>query len=230
MNDLNLAAIDSDGAIREAADEAVSRSALLRRTAALGGGLVGSAALLGLLAPRASAASLSKRDLSILNYALTLEYLEASFYTEAEQMGALSGELATFARVVGAHERAHVVALKQVLGRRAVKKPHFDFHGTTESRRKFAATSQVLEDTGVAAYKGQAPRIKSDAILEAALAIHAVEARHASWIRDINGAPPAPAAFDAPKSMSQVLAAVASTHFIVAPRRTSARVAPRVTG
>ena len=113
-------------------------------------------------------------------------------------MGALSGELALFARGRGPHERAHVKALKGVLGRKAVEKPRFNFRGTTEDAAKFAATAQVLEDTGVAAYKGQAPKIKSDAILEAALAIHAVEARHAGWIRDINGAAPAPDAFDEP--------------------------------
>src|SRR4051794_11301973 len=165
---------DTDGAVAEAEDAAVTRSSLMARGVALGGGLLGAGALMGLLAPRASAATLAKGDVAILNYALTLEYLEASFYTEAEQMGALSGELALFAQVVGAHERGHVAALKAVLGRKAVKKPKFDFHGTTESRSKFAATAQKLEDTGVAAYKGQAARIASNAILEAALAIHAV--------------------------------------------------------
>ena len=74
-------------------------------------------------------------------------------------MGALSGELALFARVVGQHERDHVKAFKGVLGRKAVKKPRFNFRGTTEDAAKFAATAQALEDTGVAAYKGQAPKI-----------------------------------------------------------------------
>ena len=124
---------------------------------------------------------------------------------------------------MGAHERAPVKALKQVLGRKAVKKPRFNFRGTTEDAGRFAATAQVLEDTGVAAYKGRAPKLKSNALLEAALAIHAVEARHAGWIRDINGAPPAPAAFDEPKTKGQVLAAVAKTKFIVPPRRQMSR-------
>ncbi len=73
----------------------------------------------------------------------------------------------------------------------------------------------ALEDTGVAAYKGQAALIKSDAVLQAALAIHAVEARHAAWIRYVNGTPPAPGAFDAPASMKAVLKAVGKTKFIV---------------
>ena len=83
-------------------------------------------------------------------------------------------------RVVGAHERAHVKGLKAVLGSKAVRSPRFNFRGTTEAAGDFAATAQVLEDTGVAAYKGQAPRIQANAILEAALAIHTVEARHAA--------------------------------------------------
>jgi hypothetical protein len=66
--------------------------------------------------------------------------------------------------VVGQHEATHVAALKQVLGSKAVKKPKFNFRGTTESAGPFKATAQVLEDTGVSAYKGQAPLIKSDAV------------------------------------------------------------------
>jgi hypothetical protein len=191
--------------------DGTTRGQFLARAGLAGGGAL--AASFG-LDPALAAAATSKGDIAILNYALTLEYLEAAFYTEAEAMGALSGELALFAQVVGEHERAHVKALKAVLGRKAVKQPKFNFRGTTEDAAKFAATAQVLEDTGVAAYKGQAGLVKSNAVLVAALSIHAVEARHAGWIRAINGAPPAPAAFDAPLSMKQVLAAVAKTKFI----------------
>lgn len=235
----SLDVLDVDGAIREAAHAASgdTRARFLAKAGLLGGGLIGSSALLGLNPAIAGAAPSRRRDVAILNYALTLEYLEAAFYTEAEDMGALDGELALFARVVGAHERAHVRALKQVLGSSAVKRPRFNFRGTTEDAGDFAATAQVLEDTGVAAYKGQAPRIKQNAILEAALAIHSVEARHAAWIRDVNGEPPAPEAFDEPASMRQVLAAVADTRFIVPARRrrrrrqdTTSRAAPRFTG
>ena len=229
-----LAVLDADGAIRETAAAAAgdTRAGFLAKASVFGGGLVGSSALLGLDPALAGAAS-KAGDIAILNYALTLEYLEAAFYTEAEAMGALSGELALFARIVGQHERDHVKALQGVLGRKAVKKPRFNFRGTTEDAAKFAATAQVLEDTGVAAYKGQAPKIKSDVILAAALAIHAVEARHAGWIRDVNGGAPAPAAFDKPLSKGEVLAAVAKTKFIVSPRRRrsmSRSTSPRFTG
>ena len=228
--ELTLEQVDADGALRETAEAAAgdSRSGFLAKMGLFGGGLLGGGAILGLMAEGASAQSSS--DIAILNFALTLEYLEAAFYTEAEEMGALNGELALFAGVVGAHERAHVKALKTALGRRAVKRPRFNFRGTTESPKAFKATAQVLEDTGVSAYAGQAPRVKADAVLQAALAIHSVEARHASWIRDINGASPAPRAFDKPLSRGQVLAAVAGTRFIVPPRRTSGGSAPRFTG
>ena len=230
---IDLDVLDADGALREtgAAAAGDTRARFLAKAGLLGGGLFGASAL---GAPAIAGAATSSGDIAILNYALTLEYLEAAFYTEAEAMGALSGELALFARVVGAHERAHVKALKAALGRKAVKRPRFNFRGTTEDAAKFAATAQVLEDTGVSAYAGQAPKIKSDAILKAALAIHTIEARHAGWIRDINGEPPAPRAFDRPLTKGQVLAAVAQTRFIVPPRRRRSmgtrQTAPRFAG
>jgi hypothetical protein len=214
MRVFDLETIDADGAIEEAAGEAMTRSDAVRRAVTFGGAFLGGGALLGLLVPGAKAASLSKGDVAILNYALTLEYLEATFYAEAVAGGKLAGELAVFAKVVGEHEAAHVAALEDTLGSKKIKKPNFNFQGTTSDSAKFAATAQVLEDTGVAAYKGQAGRVKSNTILVAALSIHAVEARHAGWIRAINGAAPAPAAFDQPMTMKQVLAAVAKTKFI----------------
>ena len=228
-----LAEVDRDGAIAEAMDKlekfADTRAGFLRKTALAVGGVIGGGAALGALAAPAGAAT--SGDVAILNYALTLEYLEAAFYTEATKMGALSGDILRFANTVGAHERAHVSALKTALGSAAVKTPWFDFQGTTENEAKFRKTAQVLEDTGVMAYAGQAPLIDSNAVLGAALAIHTVEARHASWIRHLNGAPPAPAAFDSAKSMEQVLAAVTATGFITkTPATTSSGGSPAFTG
>ncbi len=228
-----LADVDRDGAIAEAMDTlerfADSRAGFLRKSALAFGGVIGGGAALGALASPAGAATTG--DVAILNYALTLEYLEAAFYTEAARMGALQGDLGTYARVVGAHERAHVTALQKALGSAAVKKPTFDFKGTTESESAFRKTAQVLEDTGVMAYAGQAPLVDSDAVLGAALAIHTVEARHAAWIRNLNGAKPAPVAFDKAKSMQQVLAIVTATGFIsTAPAMTSRGGSPSFTG
>ncbi|MDP9384570.1 MAG: ferritin-like domain-containing protein [Actinomycetota bacterium] len=226
---LTLESVDQDGAIRETFEAAAgeSRADLLRKAFLLGGGLVSGTAVLGLLAESAEARH--RRDVSILNFALTLEYLEAAFYTEARRRGALSGATAEFARVVGAHERAHVAVLKRVLGRSAVRKPKFDFRDTTESQAKFQRTAMSLEDVGVTAYQGQAPRISAKAVLAAAGGILAVEARHAAWIRDIigdgDGPSPAPAAFNPARTKAEVLRVVNATGFIVRrpPRRGSRR-------
>lgn len=214
-----LEELDVDGAIRETAEkvDGDTRAAFLRKAGVGAGAVIGSGAIFGALPAIAGARSrgVSKSDIAILNYALTLEYLEAAFYTEAVASGALKGKVATFAKVVKAHEVAHVAALKGTLGSAAVKKPKFDFKGTTKNQAKFQATAQVLEDTGVAAYLGQVGNIKSKAVLGAAGSILPIEARHAGWIRDINGTVGAPTAFEAGKSMSQILAAVKATGFIV---------------
>ncbi len=210
-----LAELDTDGALRETAESVSDRASFLKWSGAFvgGGALIG-----GLPLALAGAAGTPKSDVKILNYALTLEYLEAAFYNEALSKGALDGSLKVFATTVAAHENAHVAALQKALGSAAVKKPKFDFKGTTGDKAKFAKTSQVLEDTGVSAYEGQATAIKTPAVLMAAGSILPVEARHAAWIRDIIGAgsnpSPAPDAFNPAKSMSDVLAAVKQTGFI----------------
>jgi hypothetical protein len=119
-----------------------------------------------------------------------------------------------FAEVVAGHEAAHVAALRKALGKAAVKSPTFDFGDTVTNQDKFKATAQVLEDTGVAAYAGQGPNIFQKAVIVPALGIHSVEARHAAWIRFINGANPAPAIVDSPKTEKAVLKAVTATGFI----------------
>jgi hypothetical protein len=83
-----------------------------------------------------------------------------------------------------------------------------------QSKGAFAATSTKLEDTGVMAYQGQVPFIRSQTVFKAAISIHPVEARHAAWIRNLTGSAPAPAAFNPALSKSQVLAAVGATGFI----------------
>ena len=214
--DLNVEVVDRDGAIREALDDVASSSRRdwLRR-AVTGGGLllVGGVAVKGLPFLQATAAPSKSGDVAILNFALTLEYLESAFYAEANKKGALSGATAAFAKTVGDHEAAHVAFLRKALGSKAVKKPTFDFMGTTSDMAKFQATAVALEDTGVAAYNGQGPNL-TKATLGAAAMIVSVEARHAAWIRDIIRKLPAPDAFDPPMTKAQVLAAVKATGFI----------------
>jgi hypothetical protein len=216
---LTIETVDVDGAIQEAASsvDPHTRASFLRKAGLGIGAIAGSGAILGALPSIASAAASS--DVAILNFALTLEYLESAFYSEAVMKGALSGETKRFAAVVAGHEAAHVASLKGALGSSAVAKPSFDFKETTSNQAMFQATSEVLEYTGVSAYLGQVGNIKSKAILGAAGSILPVEAWHAAWIADIrrHGAKPypAPVAFAEGKSMSAILAAVKSTGFIV---------------
>jgi hypothetical protein len=223
-----LAAVDRDGALsetRELAEATASRRTFLGVAAAgIGGALFAGGG-------RARAApGLSASDIGILNYALVLEYLQASFYTEAERSGALAGKTAQAASVVGATERAHVKAFLELLGSEAVKRPTFDFQGVTERQQPFLKTAVAFEDLAVAAYKGQAPKLQSRPVLAAAIGIHSVEARHAAWMRELFGITPAVHAFDEPASRASVNRIVASTHFIVAKSQMKASKKPEYTG
>ena len=220
---LDLGEIDVDGALQETAGRAgITRGDALRRAVLGGGALIGGSALLGAMPGSAMGAvtRATAGDVDILNFALTLEYLEAAFYAEAVSMGKLKGESKMFAMVVAKDEDAHVTFLKGALGSKAVKKPKFDFQGTTAKQATFLQTAMALEDTGVSAYAGAAPMIANKKTLAAALSVHSVEARHAAWVRQIighGGSPsPAPSAFDPARSKAEVLKVVTGTKFIVA--------------
>jgi rubrerythrin len=220
--DFLLDDLDTDGALREAGENAgISRAAFI-------GGTVAGAVAAFAVAPAAQAAS--RHDVGVLNFALVLEYLQSSFYTEAERSKALRGKADDAARRVGAVERAHVRAFKQLLGRKAIERPAFNFRGTTESERAFLRTAVAFEDLAVAAYKGQAPRLRSKEVLAAALSIHSVEARHAAWMRYLFGVQPAVAAFDDAASKPEIQRVVVATRFVVSPPRTQARRRPRFIG
>ena len=127
----------------------------------------------------------------VLNFALTLEHLEAEFYTRGlESGGLLAGAMRTAADQIRKHEIAHVRVLSELLGGAAIGKPTFDYTagGTYpdvfSSARTFMTVAQAFEDTGVRAYKGQAAHIMTQrTLLRQALQIHSVEARHAAQIR-----------------------------------------------
>jgi rubrerythrin len=213
---LTLDMVDRDGAIAEAAEEAGhSRADFLRRAGAAAGGTLLGAGLFGGIAAAAAPKQVPAGDVAILKYALTLEYLEAAFYKEAVDGGHLHGATRTFARKVARDEATHVAALRKALGSAAPAAPKFDFHGTTRTRAKFLQTSYALENTGVAAYLGQAGNIKTPAILLTAASILTVEARHSGAVGELLGRNISPSgAFDAGKSMQQVLAIVNKTKFI----------------
>lgn len=222
-----IAALDTDGAIQETAERAtrLSRGALLRRAA-----LAGAAGVVTVGRPMDSARGASASDTAILNYALTLEYLQDAFYTESERKRVVRGEALQIARLVGAVERSHVRALQTVLGRAAVKRPNFDFKGATEDQARFVETAAWFEDLGTAAYNGAAVVIQSDSVLATALSLHSVEARHAAWIRYIADERPVQQAFDDAKTRQQVLREIRSRGFVVAAPRTEGRSRPRFAG
>ena len=118
-------------------------------------------------------------------------------------------------------------AFREVLGSKAIKRPHFDFGGATEGSSAFRRTAVAFEDLAVAAYKGQAPHIQSRAYLASALAIHSVEARHAAWIRRLAGKPPVAGPFDEPVSGATATRIVARTHFVM---RSTSDKGPKFTG
>jgi hypothetical protein len=132
----------------------------------------------------------SAAAIEVANFALTLEYLEDEFYrTGLAAAGLVPAADKTVISQISKHETAHVNLLKTALGAGAVAKPTFKFPaGTFTNYTTFLATARAFEDTGVQAYKGQAATLINDKdILQIALQIHSVEARHASEIRRMQG-------------------------------------------
>jgi hypothetical protein len=213
--DFTLLSIDVDGALEETSSLLPSTT----RRNLLQGAAVGGAALLAGLAEaplgRAGGLARTKNDISILRFDLVLEYLQSGLYTEAERLGALAEKTLAWARVVGAHERAHVQAIKNLLGSKAVKSPSFNYRGVTENEKAFIKTAVAFEELTAALLKWQAVRLDSREILAAAATLHSVETRHAAWIRHIIGLRPVIRAFDEPAPQRQMAQLIRSTRFIV---------------
>jgi rubrerythrin len=134
----------------------------------------------------------NKNDLAIVNYALTLEYLEADFYEQAVMSGQIEDKaVADMAKRIAAAERSHVEALKATaknLGGTPAMRPVTKFDDVIAGGpTKILETAAIVENLGAAAYLGQAARIKSKEILAAALSIHSVEARHAAALNKLVG-------------------------------------------
>jgi rubrerythrin len=175
---------------------------------ALAAGAVYGTLMVGPYVRRALAMS-SGGDVEIVNFALTLEYLEAAFYEEAKSRAKAKGELKSLIGLLADDEKQHVEALKATvkqLGGKPVSEPKFDFPYSDTAG--FLKLAQTFEDTGVSAYNGAAPAIKSREVLGAAGTIVQVEARHAAAIRLQNSEEPSPEAFDPTLDEAQVLKAV----------------------
>ena len=193
-----LAAIDVQG---------FSRQSFIMRGAVAAGSVYGLSAVGPFV--RAAIAQDGGGDVEILNFALTLEYLEAAFYTQAiKQVSGLGGQAREIAVTLRDNETEHVDALTQTiksLDGTPVKAPGVDFGEAFASQGSFLETAQTFEDLGVGAYNGAGPMIQSKKVLAAAGSIVQVEGRHAGVIRLLRGEQISPSAFDKGLEMQEVL-------------------------
>jgi hypothetical protein len=186
--------------------EGMTRSSFLLKGALAAGALYGAGAVTPFVS-KAFAAS-EGGDVEILNFALTLEYLEADFYNVKGKTVGLKGQAKSYAKLFGEEEADHVGALTATikqLGSTPVAKPTFVFPATSE--KSFLALASVLENAGVGAYNGAAPSLRNKEVLAAAGGIVQIEARHAAAINLLIGRSPTPnQGFDRPLTKAQVLA------------------------
>jgi rubrerythrin len=155
-------------------------------------------------------AEFGKGDIGILNYALTLEYLETAFYAEVVKSGLFKGADLETIRKFGAEEAEHVQALTAAvksLGGKPAPEPKAEF--PLKSAKSVLELAGTVENLGAAAYLGQAPNIKSPEVLASALAIHSVEGRHAAVLNTLLGESITPdGAFAKPADVQTVLKSV----------------------
>jgi hypothetical protein len=186
----------------------LTRSSFILRGAVAAGAVYG----LGAVTPFVSQAlaQTGAGDVEILNFALTLEYLESDFYNVKGKEVGLQGQAKSYATMFGEQEADHVKAIITTiksLGGKPVAKPMFVL--PADSQSSFVALASVLENTGVSAYNGAAPSIQSKQVLAAAGSIVQIEARHAAAINLLIEKSPTPSGgFDVPLTKAQVLTKV----------------------
>ena len=160
-------------------------------------------------------AQFGEGDIGIVNYALTLEYLEAAFYADVVKSGLFRGQDLALIKEIGRNEQEHVTALTAAVkqaGAQPAPKPKTEF--PLDSADSVLQLAAEVENLGAAAYLGQATAIKDKAILASALAIHSVEGRHAAALNVLTGKPATDTAFAEPADAQTVLDSVQP--FIVA--------------
>ena len=192
----------------------MSRKGLFARAAAKLGALATAPAVLAVASSEAFGQGFPGQVADVLNFALTLEYLEAEFYSTAlSTPGLIPGRYRAVFQQIGRHEVEHVRTLRGALGGAAIASPRFDYTGRGQyadvfsNFGTFAAVSNTFEDLGVAAYKGQAGNLMGTPALATALRIHSVEARHAAEVRRVRGILGFDGPLDQPLDKFAVLAA-----------------------
>jgi Ferritin-like domain len=190
-----------------------TRSLLLKRGAVAGGALLAAGGLTAAVPAIAGPARTRAQDARILNFLLWLEYAQAAFYREALAADRLGGEALELAEALGQHEQAHVAFLQGMLGRQARAEPRFDFADAVGTEERFLEAADLLEETGVAAYIGQAPNLSRPRTTEIATVV-SVEARHAAWVAAVIGQNPAPRAADASRTPTRVVSTFRRAGFL----------------
>ncbi len=198
------------GAVERLARDDLERKKFLKMAGKrMGAGAAATSLAAFIAACGGSSSSDGSGDLSIVNYALTLEYLESQFYAKVIKSGLFHGKNLSVIKTFGAEEHEHVKALHKLakgLGKPAPR-PKGKF--PIRNARQVTKLAGAVENLGAAAYLGQAEHIQSKEILAAALSIHSIEARHAATLNLLLSKSPTPTgAFAKPASMSKVLKAV----------------------
>lgn len=193
------------------------RRSFLRNAALIGVGLTyvatqkGDPVAFGTADRGFTSAQAAASDLDILNYALTLEYLESAFYIEGLKADLVKGRELELLDPIQQHEADHVKVVRTTitdLGGRPIAKPKVQFPaGTFSNRANFLKTAATFEELGVKAYHGQVTLVKNPDLLAAAASIAGVESRHAAIIAQISGGNPFPAPIEANLPMGAVLKA-----------------------
>jgi rubrerythrin len=181
----------------------MTRSAFILRGALATGAAYGVGAVAPFVADALAQGAAGDRQ--VLAFALTLEQLESAFYKAANARAGLSGQAAALAKSFGTHEDEHVKALSQLiqqLGGKPAAAPKTNF--AVSDQASFLKLAVTLEDTGVGAYNGAAPLLKTPDLLSALGGIVNVEARHSAALRLLAGQDPSPNAFDKPIPADQV--------------------------